>query len=1480
MAYLSKSDWKKHLNLKEHKAVKKTGISDILGDYESAAKKGDNAAQMIQLEKLRDKIPEVKRTWSALKTLTSYLDGMDRDAKTQQDKIRNALDKAADDDDLEGVDSALSASLEKLRKVSENNAHNFALAPGRPSSGLVVSRKSVKREHIKKAMEMRGKAGVYFTGTCFFDSGKFIFVFPEQPPRGMAKAIKSAAMLHAEMGIKVRVRGGGVEFDDDADEELGEAGETASVTQGATSYPDAAKFDPLINQVRQLPRDKWAGALSGIVGKINQLIKQAEGDAALNGTQKQAVIAQLGIAMSRVQSAIKEAANGPTQPGPAVYPTQQAWMDLLDRCLRQPPDKRRIAIDTLQKKVLEVIKQVAADPGLTDQTRPVEQKKLDDVLKAIQTQARDEAESGSTRIGLELVRRFRTLQLEFDKVKVDKVLPGGLQSDIARALDAARTALTQSEVAAAGDAMNRAEAKLKEARAFDPVANARADRGAKQTRIHDSVKQGVEAFRKGAFAAGTADALFRDTGKVTMDKGLKKLGEDFRACEKDPSPQNLSALSRDGQTYLAGLAKAKGKLKPEKDGDKIKAIEAQEELARQAVQRVRLLELANEMHAMGTPPWDDAKEERMAELQAAFFFEEGAIKKGVADFGAPAWKDGGADGGVNDAWAIKRVDPKWGNLTTEELKKIERGEVTINGPDDLDRLEKIRNETRTYIFKAQHLEATNFVGIPKNGGVAREVLAAKMSEEMNAYGFDVGVCPTHFVEIDSAKLGGMPQEEDRPRALGAMQELGRKDADLVDLLREKGAQAKADIDHKNISDIVAFDLMFLSLDRHAKNAIVKKGQNGEKDKLVPIDHGIGLPDPDGLGFARFRLFGAQNAMNQPDLRNNEPLAPETRENLKRMDAKALVGGVKRRQADAEARHPETKGKVDPAEFDRMEKRILFMQAAADIMTASEMTQAIACHFREINAAAPDGMAALATALKKRIDATRKGLDEYRSFQSKTDAANAHDRLTDLGWCAGFGVEGINTWLTENADFAIKVLKGNIQNPKARDEVRELAEQLNDPAINQQLPALTLGARLDLLRKESERRRRPAPIQQDNALKQDGDRAQKLFEQLGGQDELNALLAVCPDTPTNTNPETILAMQQWAEVKKLGGADAIRAMSAVFMEDRATDIQTNLVNLPLWKEFNDLGGVKDYIACGGWMAPLATALQIFRSLKPIAGQGGIVERIRQIDDAQVDQEQKKILERLKTEAQQKFAMLQDPDHIQEIKVFLDQARDYEQNGDATRAQGRLMAMLELWKVKHKTEADQRQLRQRKVDAVKKQMVDAAKAKPDFDPGPYNQRMTRIEDELVRYQLKAVDGGLAKMELDIDHELNGPNSRQSKLNARVQVVDNGVNRLNGQPGADKAQTLWQAAKQSLAAYNMARFNADIDTVELYLGAVGRMARVEQIVGAFQGDQAVKKKLDDLVVSLRKDLTDFTPAGFKYKINSAVGNHKQVLPDDLKM
>ena len=49
------------------------------------------------------------------------------------------------------------------------------------------------------------------------EDGKLIFEMPEKPAGGLTKVIKKAAKVHAKIDIKLKVRGGGAELDDETD---------------------------------------------------------------------------------------------------------------------------------------------------------------------------------------------------------------------------------------------------------------------------------------------------------------------------------------------------------------------------------------------------------------------------------------------------------------------------------------------------------------------------------------------------------------------------------------------------------------------------------------------------------------------------------------------------------------------------------------------------------------------------------------------------------------------------------------------------------------------------------------------------------------------------------------------------------------------------------------------------------------------------------------------------------------------------------------------------------------------------------------------------------------------------------------------------------------------------------------------------------------------------------------------------------------
>ena len=1455
MAYLDKKEWQKQLKLKEHTSIKKTGISDCLSNCEKAAKKNDKAAQVLALEKLRDKIDEVKKKYPRIKTLNDYLDKMKKEAKVEEDNIANTLEKAAEDDELEGADSTLADALEKLRKASEDSPHNFALAPGKPSTGLVVSRKNVKQSDIKKAMDMRGKSGTYFTGSCFYNAGKFTFDFPEQPPSGIARAIRMAARLHAELNIKVLVRGGGVEFDDEADADLDEAGEARAASGGVKKYPAATAFDPLIEKIKNLPQETRGPAATGLVGKINQLKSQASEDKDLSSQQRTTIIQNLDQALDKVKRATAEAPAKPEAPK-SKYPTIDQWSELLERCLRVDPAKRRPAVDALRKKMVDTATAVQNDDSLSDEDRKKEIAKLAQVKKLVAEGAKEYLSAAKEAVDTGQIARLRALETEFDMARKQALLPDDIQKDVAKAIIDARKSLAGGDEKKIAEALNDLEAKVKAANSVANQANAALGQSEKQNRVYDSVKQGIEVFKKGAFAPGTADMLFRSTKDVKMDSGLKKIGDDFKKCEANPSAQNLQALSNDGQKYLVDIRKKIAKLNPEKDGDKLKELQAQELLAVQAVQRVRLLELANDMEAIGSPPWDDEKNERMAELQVSFFFEEGAIKHGVADFGAPEL--GGDDAkGVNEAWWIKRAEATSGRAD----------------PNDPDSAKKSKASERTYIFKAQDLEATKFPGLPENGGAVREALASKLNDALVNYGFDVGVCPTHLVDIDTAKLGGQEGSES-PRTFGAVQQLAENKGPVIDELRKDSVAFGKSVSRKNCSDIVAFDLMFLNLDRHAGNLLVQENEDGG-NTLVPIDHGICLPDPEGLAMSRFRMTGPQNTMMFEELGCNELLDEETRANIKKMDARKMTEELKKKQRETEKRHPETKGKLDPGEFDRMALRIEFMREAADVMTAREMTQAIAGHAKEIYSTDPKDLPKLVAKLKKKLSAVNAGAKDVDALVDKSVRLPLK-LFSDLGWCVNFHREALENWVSENGDFAARVLKAKISNPAALKEVRKLLDDINDPEVDKQVQNLTLGDKLSTLRDEAAKRENERKQSERTALPEGKKEQTKLINDLGGKNQLQEITQAYPGTNISDPLNQAFALRCWNEFSALGGVAELKALEKYFPGVVPPSLDLALSALEQWDEIKKMGGMSYFLDIGGAGDSLNSIVKQFRELKALKDSGQ-VDEIMSIDQKNIDDEQKKFVEanyNLLLEEMKKILVISARTEFAEQVKAIDELI---KKGSITEAQGKAEHLLPKLEKQATSEAAREKELSESLANLRAIEHKAHKENKAFDNSNFRKARHAAAKLVERHEFDKAVVSINKIDLELDEALNGEDSRAVKMSRQIKLFSDQLDALNGAPGAEKAKSKWSEAIKAHDELDLTRYTNLAKEMGEYLRQVDYYAKLDPFVQGYKGKKDIKEDLMKFHDNVKNELANYNPGAAKVQVKKIKEKYNKQIPED---
>lgn len=273
--YLSESEWKKVLKRPENDKVKKTGISDALKNYAKAVSTRDTGRQTACIDEIITKARAVKRTRGFNSDLVNYLDSM----AEQAEKALVVLEGARDND---GGNPGMQSLLTVAKTRDAGSPMYFVMAPGKPKSGLVISRKSPNQEMRQVASNQRGRPGLILEGAVYSESGKYVFELPDAPPAGLAKAIRKAVLEDAKRNIRVLVRGGGQNVDDESDAEV----DFEPLAESATK-PRVASFVRLVDQVHGLPPDQHSKAMEKIAGLARELMEEIRVDAALDATSKQ-----------------------------------------------------------------------------------------------------------------------------------------------------------------------------------------------------------------------------------------------------------------------------------------------------------------------------------------------------------------------------------------------------------------------------------------------------------------------------------------------------------------------------------------------------------------------------------------------------------------------------------------------------------------------------------------------------------------------------------------------------------------------------------------------------------------------------------------------------------------------------------------------------------------------------------------------------------------------------------------------------------------------------------------------------------------------------------------------------------------------------------------------------------------------------------------------------------------------------------------
>lgn len=635
--------------------------------------------------------------------------------------------------------------------------------------------------------------------------------------------------------------------------------------------------------------------------------------------------------------------------------------------------------------------------------------------------------------------------------------------------------------------------------------------------LHQAMTNRFQIVSQNTFVKGEAARVNAKINPSNEDKPFGTLIQRIAACESSPDAASLSRLESLCQVYIQTF-----------QGDMAATPRDREraEFVKSQLTHARLAQQALKYQALGDPAtWDATQEARAGEMQAAYFFEEGALHAKEGEYGANPLGD---DAGLNGSWWIRRVDPA--------------------DPEG--------KGSRKFIFKPTDAEDSFVPGFKAGSLAAREVMAKALNDELiAAAGFDVGVCPTTLAEIDSSKLPDADGKVSaQPTRLGSMQQLAEgaeKPTDVSD-------DALRKIPKDNIDQIAVFDIITSSMDRHTLNVMVGGGPSGTK-KFVPIDHGMIMPSKDTLFLNRRRGIQQHAFLDpamDPNNHRNEPLSPAVKQGLLNLKPGEITAQMKKARDTMRAAHAGMDDDLPDENLQVMQRSIEFLQkACGKDFSLADLLVMTSKYCVDIHEAKPDQLDALVDRIANELPRHKAAL---QLLEKQFPGDGCGRALQELGWCFDLPPREAQVWAKENAALASKIIIGKIVNPALKKRTDEMIQQLGGPA-----EAKNMGLKLDT-----------APVNLFNELK-------------NALSNLTLCTLIGPNAqPTSGKPKLLneVDVQKLRDLyQTLGGDSAWQKIKAVFpvgkpakqqarqTEHEKKQLYNQIETLNAWNEFQAAGG---------------------------------------------------------------------------------------------------------------------------------------------------------------------------------------------------------------------------------------------------------------------------------------------------------------------
>lgn len=546
----------------------------------------------------------------------------------------------------------------------------------------------------------------------------------------------------------------------------------------------------------------------------------------------------------------------------------------------------------------------------------------------------------------------------------------------------------------------------------------------------------VEGSAKQADRKKELDETIGQAGKTYMPKGFTENlkqgtnpGEDTlwdhflfvsQLTEDDRDDANLTNLGLAAQTWLTEFEKR------DKDLPDDPTLLKRKTACETALKQSRHLKLANRYETLGDLPWDQATEDKAADLKMQVLFETGE---------RPMENAGG--GGVNGA--------KWIMSTDFEKDK----------------------GSKDFVFKKAK-GGPPIAGFENDAEAIREVLGDALGKQLKAAtGLEFNVPETRVVTIDSKKIDPSKESKD---VVGSAQAGAATVGGVIDLI-QNDPEALKKIKPQAMQKAAIFDALALNLDRHSGNFLVTPPDEDGGNEVVPIDNGLAFPSREGLKVRGGRAAATSAFTDVPA--SFEKFDPDMLAAIEMINEDELVAGLKSRATSLSAQQPtlNVATAVPDETINLVKRNTQFLKAAAPRVSPGILMDLIMENDAAIFDTPETEKAAAFEEVIKKGEKRDKEIGPYANMgpQEKLDL---YSQLWHLGWNNAYGDandrwEGnramtlFRAWVLRNPKVALKLASSKKVNSSLEAETRKIVSEIKalDPQskVDEELAGLSVGA---------------------------------------------------------------------------------------------------------------------------------------------------------------------------------------------------------------------------------------------------------------------------------------------------------------------------------------------------------------------------------------------------------------------------------------